>query len=76
VAAYRRLARGRRLAIELDREGERRDAVRLEHAERVADDARTLANERLGAIHDLTTRRSYLATRWVKRLVGRGEEWW
>jgi hypothetical protein len=76
AAAHRRMARGRRLLIELGREGGRRDAVRLAHAEGVAEDSRTLADERFGVIHDLTTRRSYRATRWVKRLVGRGKEWW
>ena len=76
AAAHRRLARGRRLAIELDREGERRGAVQLEHAEGEAHSARIVAEQRMDLIRHLTSRKSYRAIRSVKRLLGRGEEWW
>jgi O-antigen biosynthesis protein len=72
-AAARRLARGRRLTIELHREGERRDVIRLETEASIA---RSVAQERMDLINHLTSRKSYRAVRFVKRLFGGGQEWW
>jgi hypothetical protein len=85
----RRLARGRRLAVELAREDRRRDAVGLDHARlqaehyrgkfeehlEIAEQYRLLAEGRLDTLHDLTSRPSYRAAHFVKRLVGRQDKW-
>jgi glycosyltransferase involved in cell wall biosynthesis len=85
----RRFARGRRLAIELAREHSRRDAVRLDHARleaehyrvkfeehlEIAEQHRLLAEGRLDTLHELTSRPSYRAAHFAKRLVGRQDKW-
>jgi glycosyltransferase involved in cell wall biosynthesis len=78
--ALRRLMRGRRLAVELGREDQRRDGVRLAHTRSEADsylaalgEWQALAQDRLEMIYDLTGRPSYRAALFAKRLVGRGE---
>jgi hypothetical protein len=85
----RRIARGRRLAIELAREDRRRDAVALDHLRheagvyrakfeehlQIAEEFRVLAEGRLDTLHDLTSRPSYRAAHFAKRLVGREDKW-
>jgi O-antigen biosynthesis protein len=69
-AALRRLARGRRLAVELSR----RDADRLTSAadlELTLAEADRLAQERLARLHELTGRASYRAAYHAKRLMRR-----
>jgi hypothetical protein len=75
AAAHRRLARGRRLAIELEREGRRREMVALDHAHTELASWQRIADAHLAKLHDLTGRPSYRAALLAKRLVGRGEKW-
>ena len=65
AGSHQRLARSRRLAIEIAREGQRRDAVALDHSQ--IDTAKLAAR-----LDDITSRRSYRAARAVKRVLRRG----
>lgn len=65
AAAHTRLARSRRLAIELGREGQRRDAVALDHSQ--IDTAKLAAR-----LDEITSRRSYRAARAAKRVLRGG----
>jgi O-antigen biosynthesis protein len=69
---HRRLLRGRRLAIELSREEERRDATRLRLSAAAVEGQRAEVERHLHTISELRARKSYRAARFVNRLIGRG----
>ncbi len=70
-AALRRLARGRRMAVEFAR----KEADRRQIAEIMLAEYQALADERLAGLHELTGRPSYRAAHLAKRLARRPDPW-